>query len=116
MSHKITPDGISITQGDSLYLPITFNGMDITNATLNMQVSSQDLKTLFIDKKVSTHIDAANGKTALNLMPSDINIPVGDYVTDMELCLLDGQILTFYPERTEKQAFFRVLAQVTKEE
>ncbi len=123
MSSKMTATGIVITQGDTLNIPLKFayNRTDgvkvpinLEHSVLRMQVRASADAQPVIKKEVHTHVDAANGRTVMQLTAEDTNIPVGDYYTDMEIQFIDGQKFTFYPVKTGCQAYFRVVEQFTK--
>lgn len=116
MTSKITDKYIAITQGDSFTLPITFKGVDITGAQVRMQVRTKDDKSsLLIDECVTEHLKPKEGKTYIRLKPTQTNIPVGIYETDIELTMPNGDRKTFYPPKVGVVAEFRVTKQITKE-
>lgn len=123
MSSKMTSSGIIITQGDTLNIPLKFaynrSGgvkvpISLENAVLRMQVRSSADTQPVIKKEITEHLDAAAGKTLMQLSAEDTNIPVGTYYTDMEIQFIDGQKFTFYPYKTGCKAYFKVVEQFTK--
>ena len=123
MSSRMTSSGIIITQGDTLNIPLIFayNRTDgvkvpinLENAVLRMQVRPSADAQPVIQKEIRDHVDAANGRTVMQLTPEDTNIAVGTYYTDMEIQFIDGQKFTFYPYKTGCNAYFKVVEQFTK--
>lgn len=114
MSFKITQKGISVTQGDTLYIPLQFHH-NITGATVRIQVRDSDTDELMIDKSVTDHLSPTRGETLLKLNTTDTQIPVGVYNMDMEITFLSGDKITFFPPKTGTIGRFQVTQQVTKE-
>lgn len=114
MTSKTTKCSIVVTQGDTYNLPIEFKNLDITGATLKMQVRDVSGKVL-IDNTTSEHINPEKGLTAICLTKEETNIPIGDYETDIEINMPDGSRFTFYPEAVGAVALFVVTRQITKE-
>ena len=122
MTSKMTSAGIVITQGDTLNIPLHFSysqegkkiPVDIKNAVIRMHVRENENAQPLIKKESSNHVDAANGKTILQLSPEDTDIPVGTYYTDIEIQFIEEQQFTFYPPNPNCKAFFKVVAQYTK--
>ncbi len=114
MTSKITATNITVTQGDTLPILLTFN-QDITRAVIAMQVRDEN-NQIVINKTVTEHLKPTTGETLLTLTPQDTSIPVGTYQTDMEITFPDGSNYTFYPPHIGKPACFHVTEQITQGE
>lgn len=114
MTSRITSTSITVTQGDSLPILLTFN-QDITGAVITMQVRNDD-DQLILSKTVTEHLNPLKGETLLNLTPKETSVPVGIYRTDMEITFSDGAKYTFYPPQIGKTACFHVTTQITRED
>ncbi len=114
MSHKITEKAIWVTQGDSLPILLDFH-QDITDAEIRMQVRNES-GTVMIEKKTKDHLNALKGHSLIKLTGTDTDIPVGRYVTDMEIIFADDTRYTFYPPKVGVAACFHVVNQITKED
>ncbi len=115
MTHKITPHQITLTQGDTLRIPIHFY-QDITGASVRMQVRPVDSETVLIDAVVTDHLNPVQGDTVLTVTAAQSDIPVGTYRTDMAITFQDGTHYTFYPPTAGCVGKFIITEQVTKAE
>ena len=114
MSNKVTEREIWVTQGDSLPILLDFH-QDIKNAEIKMQVRDEK-GNIIIEKKTTDHVDPVKGVSLIQLTGNDTNIPVGRYVTDMEIMFIDGTRYTFYPPHVGTIGCFHVVSQITKED
>ena len=114
MSHKITEREIWVTQGDSLPILLDFH-QDIRDAEIKMQVRDEK-GNVMIEKKTTAHLNLVKGLSLLELTANETNIPVGHYVTDMEIIFIDGTRYTFYPAQVGTIGCFHVVSQITKED
>ena len=109
---------IGVRQGDSFTITLNIKkncqDVDLTGAKLNMQVRKMDDNQLMFDV-LGTEIDLQAGRIALILTPSDTNIEVGEYKTDIQLSTSDGMVNTIFPADVNKVGIFRVTEQVTHE-
>ncbi len=112
MTSKLTATSITVTQGDTLPILLTFN-QDITRAVIAMQVRDENNQVV-IDKTVTEHLNPEKGETLLTLTPQDTSIPVGTYQTDMEITFADGSNYTFYPPQIGQSACFHITKQITQ--
>lgn len=116
MTGRIVNNLIEVRQGDSYPINIAVKKeckpVDLTGATLLMQVRDEDNNVKFT--LTGTAVDAAKGKMALLLSPSETSIPVGDYVTDIQLTTADGSVNTIFPANVNQIATFRITQQVTQ--
>ena len=55
-----------------------------------------------------------NGKFRIKLTPKETNLAVGEYKTDVQIKLKNGDIHTIYPEDVNRVAVFKVTADVTE--
>ena len=115
MSGIIQNNLITVRQGDSFALNFEIKNKckpaDLTGATMLMQVRNADNRIMFSVE--GTAVDVKNGKIALLLTPSETNIPVGDYVTDIQLTGADGSVNTIWPVNVNQIGTFRITEQVT---
>lgn len=116
MTGSINNNIISVRQGDSFAINLAFGSdchpLDLTGATLLMQVRDKDTNTL-IFSVIGTEVDVAHGKMVLLITPEMTDIDIGDYVCDVQLTLPDGEVHTVYPANVGQVAIFRVTRQVT---
>ncbi|MCQ2734691.1 MAG: hypothetical protein MJ212_01915 [Alphaproteobacteria bacterium] len=116
MSGTIQNNLITVRQGDSFAINICVRKackpVDLTGATLLMQVKDAGGNVMFAVN--GTAVDVVHGKMALLLTPSETNIAVGDYVTDIQLTGADGSVNTIFPANVNAVATFRVTPQVTE--
>lgn len=118
MTGRILQNGnvIEVRQGDSFSIKLRIHkgdeNIDLTGSKLEMQVRNMDDNSLKFTI-VGTHIDIEKGLIALILTPTDTNIDVGDYKTDIQLTTPDGQINTIFPSDVNRIGIFRVTEQVT---
>ena len=117
MSGRITQNMIEVRQGDSftLNLAISDKGkpMNLTGATLLMQVRDKDSGTLVFEVS-GTAVDVQSGKMALLITPTESGNDVGDYVCGIQVTTAGGDVHTIYPADVNKVATFRITGQVTQ--
>lgn len=115
MSGTIQNNLITVRQGDSFVMNFALNGgckpLDLTGATMLMQVRDEGNNVMFA--VTGTAVDVRKGKMALILTPTQTNIAVGDYKTDVQLTMADGTVNTIYPANVNAIATFRITPQVT---
>lgn len=115
MSGYIQNNVISVRQGDSFAINLSLREgcrpVDLTGASLLMQVRDENGNVKF--SVSGTAVDVLDGKMAILLTPTETNIPVGDYVTDIQLTLADGAVHTIFPANVNQIGTFRVTEQVT---
>jgi hypothetical protein len=94
---------ITIFRGDDLDITVQINdadgnGIDLTGSTLFFTVKS-DLTdsddNAAISKDITSHTDAVNGTTEINLSPTDTNISPGGYHYDLQLVDSSGTVITY---------------------
>ncbi len=118
MSGRILVGGkvIEVRQGDSFSIVIRLHrkhkAVDFANAQISMQV--KDDKDKIIINKLATIIDSSKGEFALVLTPQDTDVPIGDYKTDIQLTMSDGNVHTIFPADINSTAIFRITEQVTR--
>lgn len=117
MTGRIVNNLIEVRQGDSYPINVCVKKccepVDLSKATLLMHVRDTDGNLMFAVN--GTEVDVKTGKMVLLLTPQETNIPVGDYVTDIQLTTADGSVNTIFPANVNQIATFRVTPQVTKE-
>ena len=119
MTGRILQNGnvIEVRQGDSftIRMNITKNNsrIDLSDAKINMQVRGFEDNSLKFDL-LATNIDVEKGQFALILTPTNTNLPLGDYKTDIQLTTEDGSINTIFPADVNKVGIFRITEQVTR--
>ena len=116
MTGRIVNNLIEVRQGDSYPINIQVKRgckpVDLTGATTLMQVRDENNNIMFT--LTGTPVDVVNGRIALLLSPTETNIPVGDYVTDIQLTTADGSVNTIFPANVNQIATFRITEQVTR--
>ena len=116
MTGRIVNNLIEIRQGDSypinVFVKEGCKPVDLTGATLLMQVRDDNGNVKFT--KQGTAVDVKKGKMVLLLSPTETSIPVGDYVTDIQITTADGAVNTIYPANVNQIATFRITPQVTQ--
>lgn len=117
MTGRIINNLIEVRQGDSYPINLeltnskTKKPVDLTGATLQMQVRDEEGNLMF--SLNGTDVDVLSGKMALILSPTQTSIPVGDYVTDIQLTTSDGLVHTIFPANVNQIGVFRITQQVT---
>ena len=115
MSGTIQNNLITIRQGDSFTINLELKNkckpVDLTGASLLMQVRDDNNNLMFA--VTGTPVDVLNGKMALILTPTQTNIALGDYNTDIQLTLSDGSVNTIWPANVNQIGVFRITEQVT---
>lgn len=115
MSGTIQNNLITIRQGDSFAINFALKNkckpVDLTGASMLMQVRDEDGNLKF--SLAGTPVDVQNGKMAILLTPTQTNLPLGDYITDIQVTLADGSVNTIYPANPNQVATFRITEQVS---
>lgn len=117
MTGRVYNNVIEVRQGDSFEINVAVNNkcqpVDLTGATILMQVKQKDSGDLMFEVS-GTAVDVEHGKMMLYISPTDSAIPVGDYVTDIQVTTADGHVNTVFPANVNQVATFRVTPQVTE--
>ena len=116
MSGTINNNLITVRQGDSFALNFEIKDkcgkpVNLTGATLLMQARDDGGNVMF--SLTGTAVDALKGKIALLLTPTQTNIAVGDYKTDIQLTGADGSVNTIWPANVNQIGTLRITEQVT---
>lgn len=115
MSGRVINNLIEIRQGDSFAMNFQIKNkcqpVDLTGAEMLMQVRDENNNLMFTLS--GTDVDVKNGKMALLFTPTQTNIPVGDYVTDIQITTSDGSVNTIFPADVNKIGIFRITEQIT---
>ena len=115
MSGYVQNNIITVRQGDSFALNFELREkckpVDLTGATMLMQVRDENDALKF--SITGTPVDVAHGKMAILLTPTQSSIPVGDYITDIQVTLADGSVNTIWPANVNQIGVFRVTEQVS---
>ena len=110
MTGRIINNLIEVRQGDSYPINIEVKKgckpVDLTGATMTMQVRDSNNSVVFTLN--GTAVDVLNGKMALLLSPTETSIPVGDYVTDIQITGADGSVNTIFPANVNQVATFTI--------
>ncbi len=90
------PD-ILIIRGDTVSVPITFTGIDLTGSTVFFTAkpaisNSADDSDATIEAQTSSHSDPTNGKTVIALTSTLTNVTPGKYFYDIQIKAADGTI------------------------
>ena len=119
MVGKITPNYITVRQGDSFTILLQFkdgkNFINIDNAILKMYVKNKaDLKNVLIKQGIID--DALNGKAHISIMPEDtLRLKTTDeYITDIQIIFANGETHTIYPQNINSVASFVISQHVTE--
>ena len=116
MAGVILPNMIIVRKGDSFDIVLQFRTddkpWDLTDCTVKMTVRNNEEKVLF--GKSGEIFDISGGKVRLKLLPEDTNITPGDYKTDIQIRLKNGDVHTVYPGDVNKVAVFRITPEVTE--
>lgn len=81
---------LSIYRENTVNIPVTFTGVDLTGATVYFTVkSAPDADsadtTALIKKDVTVHTNPTAGQTTILLTPTDTDVTPGDYGYDIKL-------------------------------
>ena len=116
MTGRIVNNLIEVRQGDSYPINIQVKRgckpVNLTGATMLMQVRDENNNIMF--SLTGTEVDSVNGRMVLLLSPTQTSIPVGDYVTDIQITGSDGSVNTIFPANVNQIATFRITQQVTQ--
>ena len=117
MTGRVYNNVIEVRQGDSFAINVAVQDKcqpaDLTGATMLMQVRDKESNNVMFEIS-GTAVDVEQGKMALLIEPSNTNIPVGDYVTDIQVTTADGSVNTIFPANVNQVATFRITPQVTE--
>lgn len=117
MVGRVVGNMIEVRQGDSFVLNIALSrdgqSVDLSGAKLKMQVRDNSGNLLLTVN--GSDVDVADGKMAIELMPEQTKIPVGNYKTDIQLTGADGSVNTIFPANVGQTGIFRITEQVTEE-
>ncbi len=105
MSFTITKNQIQLTRGDTFSIPVHFH-QPISGATLLIEVFKEGTLLPVIQKEISQHLDAQNGKSLLLLEKELTDIEAGTYFVQMSITFADGAKYTFYPPHPGTKATF----------
>ena len=115
MAGMIQNNLITVRQGDSFVINFELKDacipVNLTGASMLMQVRDDDGNLKF--SVAGTAVDALGGKMAILLTPTQTDIDVGDYHTDIQVTLSDGSVHTIWPANVNQVGTFRVTEQVT---
>lgn len=115
MSGRVINNLIEIRQGDSFAMNFQIKNkcqpVDLTGAEMLMQVRDENNNLMFTLS--GTDVDVKNGKMVLLFTPTQTSIPVGDYVTDIQITTADGSVNTIFPADVNQIGTFRITDQVT---
>jgi len=117
MTGRVYNNVIEVRQGDSFEINVFVNNkcqpVDLTGATLLMQVKDKDSGDLMFEVS-GTPVDVEQGKMMLYVTPAYSSIPVGDYITDIQVTTADGHVNTIFPPNVNQVGTFRITQQVTE--
>ena len=118
MAGKMNREGIVVRRGDSFDILFHFrqndgSDLDISGCSLKMCVQNggDGSKVWELDGEIA---DAAAGKARLKLTPQQTKIAVGDYETDIELTLKNGDVHTIFPADITRTGLLRITKEVTE--
>lgn len=95
---------LTIIRGDNTTIELTYqdsdsNAIDLTGATVFFTVKSAidadatDANAI-IQKDVTSHADAANGRSDIELSDSDTDVALGEYLGDIQIKNAAGDIIS----------------------
>lgn len=89
----------SVYRENTRNISLSFDGVDLTGATVYFTVKTQPDDdaadtTAVIKKDITSHIDATNGQTRIELTPSDTDIEPDKYQYDIKLKKASGEQVT----------------------
>ncbi len=117
MSGTIQNNLITVRQGDSFTIDLLIKeggqSLDLSGASVLMQVREKDGGNQVFEVS-GTPVDAANGKIALLITPTETAAAVGDYVCDIQLTTASGDVHTIWPANVNQIGTFRITEQVTQ--
>ncbi len=115
MSCTITPTKITLTKGDTLALPVDFH-QPIINADIAIYVHQKDKIAPVIEKHITTHTNALEGKSLL-LIEKELTetLLAGTYPLSMAITFQNGVRHSFYPPHPEQKAYLEITNPVSKE-
>lgn len=119
MAGKMNREGIVVRRGDSFDILLHFrkndgSDLDISGSALKMCAKNSDDggKVFELSGEI---VNAAAGKARLKLTPQQTKIAVGDYETDIELTLKNGDVHTIFPADITRTGLLRITKEVTEE-
>lgn len=116
MAGIMTPQGITVRQGDSFDIIMNFKSgrrnFDLTECHIKMAVRNDNNEVIF--SKDGEIIAAASGTARIKINPDDTNNSVGTYKTDIQLTLKNGDVHTIYPQNLNAVAYFKITPEVTE--
>lgn len=116
MSGILNSSGIIVRRGDSFTINLHFTDeagdINLAGAQLKMSAAKED-GTRVLEKN-GIISDVSRGLAVIELTPSDTNIDVGEYQTDIQIKMHDGQIHTIFPQNINSLAYFIITPQVTE--
>lgn len=94
-----TKSNISFYRENTVSIALVFAGVDLTGATVSLTVKrdyddDQTDSSAVIARDVTSHDDAANGKTTVVLTPADTDVTPDSYVYDIRLKKSSGDMTT----------------------
>lgn len=115
MTGVLKPYSIVIRQGDSFNILLHFKtetkDLNLENCLLKMSVKDGNDK-LVIDK-TGEILENHSGKARIKLTAEDTSIKCGDYKTDIQIRMENGDVHTVYPQDVNKTAVLRITPHVT---
>lgn len=102
VTQNLPDDGTAYTQGDDVQFDLTFtdsndNPKDITGWTVWMTVKEEEAAPdteALVQKEVTSHVDAANGETAVKLSSSETDDLSETHYYDVQVKKDNGNIQT----------------------
>lgn len=119
MAGVMTPNGIIVKQGDSFDIVLQVRQkcgckpMDLNDCSVKMQCRTQDTNALVIDL-TGDIVEPEKGRAIIHISPDQTKIDVGDYNTDIQLTLANGDVHTIFPNNISGVGIFRITQQVTE--
>lgn len=116
MSGILSSSGVIIRRGDSFSINLHFteNGEDfnLAGTALKMCAAKEDGSKIM--QKDGVISDAGRGLASIELTPQETDIEPGEYLTDIQITLPDGQVHTIFPQDVNTLAYLKITPQVTE--
>ena len=116
MAGTIFQNMIIVRKGDSFDILIQLKHgeksfMDLTDCTIKMDV--RDDNNLLFSKEAEI-IEAQNGKARIKLSPKETTQKTGNYKTDIQLRLKNGDVHTIFPSEITQVGVLKITPEITE--
>ncbi len=117
MAGYMTTKSVVVRQGDSFDIVMQFrysNGqnMDLSDCEIKMAAEDDNKQQVLLKK--GEIIDAGLGKARIKLTPKDTDLAAGNYKTDIQIKLKNGDVHTIFPQEVTTCGVLCITPEVTK--